>query len=234
MGWEKKHFVSNILGGLALVAMIVSLYSVFFYAPIEQKQKLAQKIFYFHVPSAWVSFLAFLVVFLASILYLWKRDRMWDILALSSAELGLLFCSLVLITGPIWGKPVWGTWWSWDARLTTTLVLWLIYVAYLMLGAYGADRARSARFRAVLGIVGFADVPLIYVSIRIWRTLHPGPVLLKEGGAPSGLPPAMFHTLMICVGTFTLLYLYLLLKRISVERAEEELAWLRDRALDLG
>ena len=128
----KDRSMSTILGAIALAGMFVAPYFALIFASVEKEQKLAQKIFYFHVPCAWVSFMGFFIVFVASILYLWKKDRIFDIWASAAAEVGVLFCSLVLLTGPIWAKPIWNTWWVWDAKLTTTLVLWLIYVAYLM------------------------------------------------------------------------------------------------------
>lgn len=213
---KRIETLSDFLLFLAAASMVTALYAVFLYAPIEQKMGIIQKIFYFHVPAAWVSFLAFFVVFLASILYLWKKEDRYDSLAYSSGEIGLVFCTLVLITGPIWAKPVWGAWWTWDPRLTTTLVLWLIYISYLMLRAYGGSR--GPRYAAVLGIIGFLDVPIVYVSIRWWRTMHPKPV---------SLAPPMVKTLLISLAAFTLLYLYLLLQRYSLERMQDELNWLK-------
>jgi len=213
---------STIFGGISLVGMLVAPYFALIYASVEKEQKLAQKIFYFHVPSAWVSFLGFFIVFVASALYLWKKERIYDVWASAAAEVGVLFCTLVLLTGPIWAKPIWNAWWVWDARLTTTLVLWLIYVAYLMLRSYGGDAAQSAKFRAVLGIVGFLDVPLIYESVNIWRTLHP-PQLVRKGG----LQADMFQALMVCLVAFTALFLALLFQRVSLARAEEVVAAIR-------
>ena len=209
---KRIETLSDLLLFLAASVTIAALYAVFIYAPVEQKMGIVQKIFYFHVPSAWVSFLAFFVVFLASILYLWKKKEFYDNLAFSSAEIGLVFCTLVLITGPIWAKPVWGTWWTWDPRLTTTLVLWLIYIAYLMLRAYGGSG--GSRYAAVLGIIGFLDVPIVHLSIRWWRTMHPKQV---------SLAPPMLKTLLISLAAFTLIYLYLLLQRYSLERMRDTL-----------
>ena len=187
----KDRSMSTILGAIALAGMFVAPYFALIFASVEKEQKLAQKIFYFHVPCAWVSFMGFFIVFVASILYLWKKDRIFDIWASAAAEVGVLFCSLVLLTGPIWAKPIWNTWWVWDAKLTTTLVLWLIYVAYLMLRSFGGDQAQNAKFRAVLGIVGFLDVPLIYYSVNIWRTLHPKQLVLR-GGVTGGYVSSVY------------------------------------------
>ena len=214
---KSKTYV--ILSGLAAIAMMVGLLMSCFYAPTEATMGVVQKIFYYHVPSAWVSFFAFFMVFLAGLIYLMKRDRKWDILASASAEVGILFCSLVLITGPIWAKPVWGIWWTWDARLTLTLVLWLIYAGYLMLRHYVDDPERRAAFSAVLGIVGFVNVPLVYMSIRWWRTQHPQPVI--AGGEDSGLDPAMFQTLMVCTVAFMLMYVVFVRMRMKLERMRD-------------
>ncbi|MBI4532140.1 MAG: cytochrome c biogenesis protein CcsA [Candidatus Latescibacteria bacterium] len=218
----------NIIGGVAFILIIVALYAAFLYAPTEAFQGNVQRIFYFHLPSALMAFLAFSVVCVSSIFYLWRKERKWDIVAAASAELGVLFCSLVLITGPIWAKPIWGVWWTWDARLTTTLILWLIYVAYLMLRAYGGDYSQSTRFAAVLGIIGFLDVPLIHMSVNWWRTLHPEAVFFNRKGIGIGLEPSMKMTLYLSLTAFTLLYIFLLAKRISLEVAKDELEQLKD------
>ncbi len=216
--------INSIIAWSTFVAIIVALYGVFIFVPTERTMGIIQRIFYFHVPLAWVAFVAFLMVFIASILYLWKKDRRWDILAHSSAEIGVVFCSLVLITGPIWAKPVWGAWWIWDVRLTTTLVLWLIYIAYLMLRTMAGGGTRTARFAAVFGIIGFIDVPIVFMSIRWWRSLHPI-VIASEG---SGLHPSMLATLLISLGAFTLLFVYLLRQRLSIEWVEVNLEEIRE------
>jgi heme exporter protein C len=211
-----------LVGGL----MVICLYCVFDVVPNEVTMGVVQRIFYFHVPSAWVSFLAFGVVFAASILYLATRRWIWDTLAHAAAELGVLFCAIVLVTGPIWARPAWGTWWTWEARLTTTLILWLIFVAYLVLRGQAEDRAQEARFAAVLGIVGFLDVPIIYFSVKIWRGHHP--IVFKTGGG-HGLEPVMLRTFMLCMITFTLLFALLLLMRFRLGLLQEALAELKER-----
>jgi heme exporter protein C len=180
-----------------------------------------QRIFYFHVASWWIAFLAFGVVFGASIAYLATRKRLYDSLALASAEIGVIFTSIGLITGPLWAKPAWGIYWTWDARLTTALVLWLIYVAYLMLRRYVPEEEKRANLAAVAGIIGFIDVPIVHFSIRWWRTQHPQPVLM--GGPGSGLHPMMFHALMVSLVAFLFLYLWMLEKRVAIEQAQEEI-----------
>jgi len=202
---KKIHLLLILICFLLLEA---ALYLAFFYAPTERIMGDVQRIFYFHVPSAWASFLAFFVVCIASIAFLRTGKEPWDRLARCSAEIGVLFISLVLLTGPLWAKPVWNVYWTWDARLTTSLILWLIYIAYLMIRSYTTDPERGARFAAVFGIIGFLDVPIVYMSIRWWRTLHPSPVI--GGGSGSGLAPAMFNTLMFCLLAFTVLYVTLL------------------------
>src|SRR5436190_11769065 len=154
-------------------------YQALVIAPTEQTMGDIQRIFYYHVPSAWTSFLLFFINFLASIWFLVKRNKAADALALASAELGVVFCTIVLLTGPLWAKPVWGIWWTWDVRLTTTLVCWMIYVSYLMMRKF-SDSSQTATLAAALAVFGFLDVPIVYMSIRWWRTQHPAPVF---GGA---------------------------------------------------
>ena len=203
-----------VLGGLAGLL----------WAPEDAIQKAPQRIFYIHVPTAWVAFLAFFVVFVASIGYLVRGSARLDNIARSSAEIGLLFTTLALITGAIWGKPVWGVWWQWDPKQTSTLVLWMIYAAYLMLRSFaqrGTLSPRTARAAAVLGIVGFFDVPLIYFSVEWWRNLHPGPVIFTPEGPQ--MPPEMLISMLIMLGGMTLLYVALLLVRVRLEAAAERI-----------
>lgn len=211
--------ILRILLPVTLVSLAVALAMALFYAPREQTMGDAQRIFYVHVPSAWIGFFAFFVVFVASILFLLKRERHWDALALSAAEIGLVFTTLVLLTGPLWAKAAWGTYWVWDARLTTTLVLWLVYVGYLMLRS-SADDIKRARLAAVIGIVGFLDVPIIYLSVTWWRTMHPALVVSEAGG----LDPAMRTTLMVALLSFTFLFAWLLLIRLRLEQKRDTLA----------
>jgi heme exporter protein C len=201
--------------GLGLIALAM----VVLYAPTERVQGIAQRIFYFHVPMAWTAYLAFLVVLVASVGYLWTRDLRWDTVARASVEIGLLFTTLVLITGSLWGKPIWNTWWTWDARLTSTLVLWFIYVAYVMLRAYTPDLERGARFGAVIGILGFLDVPIVHFSVQWWRGLHPSPVVVRPDPQ---LPPEMRITLMVCLAAMLLLYATFMVYRTQLERLRDE------------
>ena len=210
---------SNILPGISCVMMMVALYLVFIYVPTAQGMGImVQKVFYFHVPLAWLSYLAFTIVLVCSGLYLWRREAKWDIIARSSAEVGVVFTALVLITGSIWAKSAWGYWWTWDARLTSTLVLWLIYVAYLMVRSFAVEEDRGARFAAVFGIAGFFSVPLSALAITLWRTQHPPPVIFE-----GGLAPEMLFAMLFCVVTFTALYIQLLTQRISLRQIETEI-----------
>ena len=217
----------RVLAVLTAITLISALWMALFYAPREMVMGDAQRIFYFHVPSAWIGFLAFFVVFVASLLFLRTRQRRWDALALASVEIGVVFTTLVLLTGPLWAKVAWGAFWVWDARLTTTLILWLIYIAYLMLRST-AESERRARFAAVLGIIGFLDVPLIYLSVSWWRTMHPGYVVSE----PGGLAPPMTQTLMVALVSFTLLFALLLVARLRLEQARDLLTALRARSED--
>ena len=211
-------------------AMVANMFFIFMFAPTEAESGHVQRIMYIHVPMAWLAFLAFFVVFCGSVMYLWKRLEKWDALASSAAELGIIFTTLVLITGPIWAKPVWGIWWTWDPRLAATLVLWLIYVGYLMLRAYSANRVQGATFSAVLGIVGFIDVPIVYFAVDWWRTQHQRLVL---GGLSleSDLHPDMAITLLFSVIAFTLLFVFLLRQRMSLKRVERGLLEMKEDAV---
>lgn len=195
----------------AVVAVIVTYIRAIFFTPIEAVQGPVQKIFYLHAPAAWVAFLAFGLVAIASVLYLWLREDRLDRIAESSAEVGVMFTTVVLTTGPLWGKPVWGAYWTWDARLTLTLFLWFIYVAYLVMRGALDDRAMRARYSAVLGILGALLIPFIHLSVYLFRTLHPMPIVMKPS-APS-LPGEMLTTLLIALASFTLLYIALLRAR---------------------
>lgn len=209
--------------GLALVYVIALRYT-----PMEARQGLAQKIFYVHVPAAWCALLAFSLVGLASLLYLWLRDVRLDRFAAASAEVGVAFSAVMLTTGPIWAKPIWGTWWTWDARLTLTLFLFFLFVGYLALRAALHDPAERARFSAVVGILGLLLVPFIHLSVYLFRTLHPQPIVLKPS-APS-LPPEMLRTLLLSTVVFLLLYLGFVAARYGLALADEA----RDDAHDAG
>ncbi len=206
--------VALAFGGLAGVYVLALRFT-----PIEARQGLAQKIFYLHVPAAWCSLLAFSLVGIASALYLWLHEPRLDRFAAASAEVGVAFSAVMLTTGPIWAKPIWGTWWTWDARLTLTLFLFFLFIGYLALRAAVHEPTERARFSAVVGILGMLLVPFIHLSVYLFRTLHPQPIVLKPS-APS-LPPEMLRTLLISVAVFTLLYIGLVTTRYGIALAEE-------------
>lgn len=216
------------LAGAALLSMVAALYAALVYAPTERIQGDVQRLFYFHVPLAWTAYLAFFVVMVASIGYLWKRRPMFDAVARSSAEVGLLLTTLMLITGSLWARPIWGTWWSWDARLTTTLLLWFIYVGYLMLRASVDDEEKAARYAAVVGIIGALDIPIIHQSVVWWRSLHPESVVLASGGP--AMPASMLTALLISLAAFTVLYAVLVVLRTRLELVHRELRIVRRQA----
>lgn len=208
---------------LTAAVILVAIAAIYLYVPTEKTEGPVQRIMYFHVPCAWLSFFAFFVVFITSILFLWKKDREWDIYAHASAEIGVIFCSLVLITGPIWARPIWGAWWVWDARLTSTLILWLIYVAYLMLRSQTEPGSMRARYAAVLGIAGFLDIPLIHFSVLWWRSFHPLPKVITSEGFGKGLDTSMMMTLLVSLAAFTLLYFVLMGQRVRQEKLRDEI-----------
>ncbi len=220
MEFKSSSQALSLLGAAAWVAIAVSLFLIFFVAreaSVEMGGEL-QRIFYFHVPSAWIAYLSFAVVFIASIAYLRTRARSWDLLAHSSAEVGVVFTTIVLVTGPIWARPVWGTWWQWDARLTSALVMWLTYVGYLLLRSFATDDARIGRLAAVVGIVGFINVPIVHFSVYWWRTLHPSgptPANLADG---SGLGGPELLAFFVSLGAFTLLFAWMLALRVRMGR----------------
>jgi heme exporter protein C len=212
---------------------VVALWAAFVHAPTEAVMGEVQRIFYFHVGAAWTGFLAFFMVFIGGVLYLIRRTLFWDELAAASAEIGVVFTTIVLTTGPIWARPIWNTWWPWgDPRIMTTLVLWLIYVAYLILRSSLPEGEKRARFAAVFGIIGFIDVPIVWLSIRWWRTIHP--VLMFGQAAGQETPrtgmrmaPEMVQALIVAVIAFTVLYLTLLFFRTAMrlqDSATEEMA----------
>ncbi len=211
-----------ILGIIAWIMILVAIVLVFFYAPKEKTMGHVQKIFYFHVPSAWLAFLAFFIVFISSLFVLIKKHFYWDALAVSAAEIGFVFTTIVLITGPLWAKPVWFIWWTWDIRLTSTLILWLIYAGYFLLREFVTDVYVRSRLSAVIGILAFVDIPIVYFSIRLWRTQHPSPVF--AGGQGSGLDPQMRLVFFFALAAFTFLFVFLLLTNFFAKIQRNEIA----------
>ena len=216
----------RLLPPLTGLTMLAALTIVFLVVPTEADMGIVQRIFYFHVASAWVAFLGFFMVAGASAVYLWNGAPAADRLAYAAAEVGVLFCTLVLVTGPIWARPIWGVWWTWDPRLTMTVVLWAIYASYLMLRAFGGDDPALARYAAVLGIVGVLDIPLIVVSVRLLRGIHPAVLTRTEGG--TGLvDPWMRTGLLVSALALILLAAWFMDLRVRGARLEEEVATLR-------
>jgi len=208
------------LGWLSSAALVLGLVMAFGVAPREVSQGNVQRIMYVHPPLAWVAYLAFGVVAAGSIAYLVRRAPGADRLAHASAEVGVLFTGLAIATGSIWGKPTWGTWWTWDARLTSVAILFVMYLGYLLLRGTVEDRERAARYCAVLGIVAALDMPLVHFSVYWWRTLHQPPSLMKPGGFTGSA--AILWPLLVNLAAFTVLYAYLVAKRVRLLRAEAE------------
>jgi len=203
--------------------MAVTLYMVFMWVPTEQNLGVSQRIFYFHVPLGWIGMLSIVVVAVASLMHLITGKEKWDSLAYATAELGVIFATLILVTGAIWARPVWGVWWTWDAKLTTTLVLWFIYVGYLMIRAHGPSGTQGKRYASVIALIGAIDSPIIYKATDWWRTAHP------ERNVPSDLASEMLLTLLVAMVTFTVLYVYLLVERYSLRKSESDLDELHQR-----
>lgn len=205
------------------VAMLASLYCIFLVAPTERVQGEVQRIFYFHVSSAWTAFVGFGTVAFSGAMFLWSGRERWDQMARSAAEIGVLFCTFVLITGPLWARAIWGTWWQWDPRLTQTLILWAIYVSYLTLRTFGGAEDVVKRWAAVLGIFGVVGIPIIIVSVRLLPGIHPAVLVTKEreGGL---VDPGMRLALVVTGLTFLLFFVWLMRVRTRIQRVTEELA----------
>jgi heme exporter protein C len=212
--------LTRVLGWLAVAGLAAGLITGIGVAPRELTQGNVQRIMYLHVPAAWVAYLAFGVVFVASVAHLATRAAAADRIAHASAGAGVAFTGLAIVTGSIWGKPTWGTWWTWDARLTTTAILFVIYVGYLLLRGMVDDPERGARYAAVVGIVGALDIPLVHFSVLWWRTLHQPPSVGRPEA--SAMDPIILTALLVNVAAFTLLYLYFVTKGVHVLRREEE------------
>ena len=210
------------------VLMPVALYFAFVYAPEEKIMGVVQRIFYFHVASAWTGLLSFFFVFVGAVLYLWKKDPKYDRFSHAAVELGVVYFTIVLITGPIWAKPVWGAWWTWDPRLTSTFVLFLIYIAYLLLRSSLKDHPSVRTYAAVYGIIGFVDVPIVWMSIHWWRTIHPK-VITPEKIA---LDPKMWTSVLVCFGVLLLLYFVLLRLRLNLETLREKVYAAREKLME--
>ncbi|PYN98937.1 MAG: cytochrome C assembly protein [Candidatus Rokuibacteriota bacterium] len=212
--------MTRTLGWLVVLALVAGLVMGFLVAPRDAAQGNVQRIMYVHVPSVLVAYLAFAVVLLASIVYLTTRRESADRIGHASAEVGVLFTGITIASGAIWGKPTWGTWWTWDARLTSVAVLFVMYLGYLLVRGMVDDRERAARYSAVVGIVAALDVPLVHFSVYWWRTLHQPPTMLKPG--PSAMPGVFVATLLVNLAALALVYVFLVTKRVALLRREEE------------
>ena len=214
------------LAAITGVMMLVDLYLIFMVAPTDSILGHVQRVFYFHVPIAIMSFLAFFVVFIGSLMYLIKRTPKWDAVAHASAEVGVVFVTLALLTGIIWARPVWNTWWTWEPRLTTTMILWLIYVAYLMVRSYAPSQSKGAIYAAVVGIIGFIDVPIVYYSVVWWRSIHPSPVV-GPFAQSDALDGTMALILLYSLITFIFFFAYMIVERVELRKTEEALGRIR-------
>ena len=203
---------------LTVLLLIYALYQALVVAPTDQIQGNVYRIIYYHVPSAWTAFVFFTVNFVASVTYLFRRNVRADAVAVSAAEVGVVFCTVVLVTGPLWARPIWGIWWTWDVRLTSTLVLWLIYVSYLVLRRF-SDSAQTPVLAAVLAVFGALDMPLVYFSIWFFRTQHPQPVL----GGGGSIDPRMLHVWLINWAAFQCFGLLVFWFRYRMEILQREL-----------
>jgi heme exporter protein C len=218
---KRSGLAGPLLAGVGVALSLLLLWQVFFWVPTEVNQGVVQRIFYIHVPAAWVAFLAFGIVAFASAVYLWLGDERADMAAKASAEGGMVFTTIVLLTGPLWGKIAWGTYWTWEPRLTLTLLLWFIYLGYFMVRSATENPEKGKRFAAVVGIIGALNIPLIHVSVLWFRSLHPQPVVLKAEGPT--LHPDMLTTVLTGVVAFTFLFLGTMILRYGLERVESRL-----------
>jgi heme exporter protein C len=218
-------FADGVLPWLTLTTMVAALAMIFLYVPNERVQGIVQRIFYFHLPAAWNTFLGFFIVAGASASYLWQGSRFSDLLAQAAAEIGMVFCTIVLITGSIWARPIWGVWWTWDPRLTMVVVLWTIYAAYLLLRHLAGDTEQIARYAAVLGIVGVLDIPLLHIAVRLWRGIHP---------KVDKMAPEMMWTLLMCTVAFLCVFTWMLWLRLRSLSIREEITTLRRQAVAIA
>jgi heme exporter protein C len=226
MEWIQKQ--GRLLGLTALALVVLGGYMGLVWSPPDVDQGNVMRILYLHVPTIWTAYLAYFLVLVASVLYLWKRDLKWDRLAGSAAELGVLLTALTLAVGSVWAKPVWGVWWTWDPRLTTTAILFVIYAGYLMLRTMALDPISRAKQSAVVGIIGFIDIPIVHMSVLWWRSLHQVPTVLQPGLSNPPMDARMEVALFVNVVAFTVLFVFLLGQRLKLARLEQcrdEVLW---------
>jgi len=218
--------MKRVLFGLVAIGLVAcAAYASFYIAPEERTMGAIQKIFYFHASTAWAGETTFFVCFLANLLYIGKRKAQFDWLGVTCAEVGVACITVVLITGPIWAKPVWGIWWTWDARLTSTFVLWILYICYLLLRTLVDDPDRRALLSALFGVFAFIDVPIVFGAIRWWRTQHPAPVIM--GGPDSGLEPTMKAVFFFNVAVMHVFAAFLIMERYSLEKSKHDVELLQ-------
>jgi heme exporter protein C len=217
-----RRRTSRALGWLAVLGIVAGLAAAFGYAPREATQGNVQRIMYLHVPSVLTAYLAFAVVLVGSVAYLATRRPGWDRLAAAGAEIGVLFTAITIVSGSIWGRPTWGVWWTWDARLTSTAVLFLVYVGYLLLRGMVEEPEARARYAAVIGILGAANIPIVHFSVQWWRALHQPATMLGPGPAP--MPDSIKLAILVNWIAFTLLFSYFLARRVQIARLEDDAA----------
>lgn len=239
MNLSRLNRTIRILNIVSLFALAIALFMIFFYAPVERTMGNVQRIFYFHVGAAWVGSLAFLIALISGVLFLRRPEKKWDTMALASVEIGLVFLSIAIVSGSVWGKPAWNTWWLWSPRLTMVTIMWLAYAAYFMLRGAIDDEERRGRFAAVYVIISFVTVILTFASIRILRDIHPvvfGGTAESAQGAEQGLQEfsgldstKMIITLNVAVVAYTLIYAAWLANRIHLQRLMDETQMLKTR-----
>ena len=216
----KSNILEKIYLFITAIFMLINLYLIFIWAPNEINLGISQRIFYIHIPLAWLGMVSMVILGIASMIYLLTNHTKWDNLAKSTAEIGVLFLSLLLLTGIIWSKPTWGLWWTWDAKLTTTLILWFIYVGYLALRAYGPQGSQGARYGAIIALLGIIDTPLIYFATIWWRTQHPELNIGPAADVTNTIDTAILQVLVFSLITFTVLYIFLLIERYKLAQLE--------------
>jgi heme exporter protein C len=226
---EPKPRLLTILDVVTVILLVVATGMVFFYAPMERVMGQVQRVFYFHVAAGWVGMLGFLVAAIAGGVYLKTARRYWDIVSLAAVEIGMVFAFINVVTGAIWARPIWNTWWTWDPRLTTATIMLLIYAAYLMLRAGIEDPDRRARFGAVYAIVGFLSVPLTFFSARLFRTIHPVVIGTNQPGAEGAfdMTPLMLQTFMFSLFTFSFIFADLIWHRVRLGKLADKVEGLK-------
>lgn len=226
---EKRPKLLDGLTGISILLMIFATAMVFFYAPLEKIMGAVQKVFYFHVATAWVGMLSFIVAGVVGVLFLVKKDTLWDLIGLSAVEIGVVFTTITIISGSIWARPIWNTWWTWDPRLTTASIMLLVFAAYLMLRAGIDEPERRGRFAAVYAIVGALSVPLTFFSIRLFRTIHPVIIGSSDPTAAGAfdMTPKMLQTFIFGLVTFTVLFFTLLWHRVRLGKLSERVEQLK-------